>query len=395
MTNYLPPKSEIESRVRCFQGHLRAQGLAGALLVQNVDRYYFTGTMQGGHVLVPADGEPLILIRKDPERAALESPLPIEPVASVRDVPERIRSRLGEIPSPLGLELDVLPYSQFDRLKAMLPSVEFGDASRAVLMTRAVKSAGEVEAIRLAARIVAEALETVPRHLSAGVSEIEFAARLEQEMRRRGHGGFTRMRGFNQEMFFGHVFGGASAATPSFPDAPTGGLGLGPALPQGPSRRALEPGDPVVADLVGNFQGYLSDQTRVFSLGPPREPFAEAFEAALAVQRAVVAAVRPGASAASLYEIALEAAASTPFGGHFLGQRHKVSFVGHGIGLEVDEYPFLARGFDLPLEEGMVFAVEPKFIFEGRGVVGVEDTFVVTAAGAHRLTPSPQELRIL
>jgi Xaa-Pro aminopeptidase len=148
-------------------------------------------------------------------------------------------------------------------------------------------------------------------------------------------------------------------------------------------------------DLVGNWGGYLSDQTRLFALGHLAPPFEAVFEAALAVQAAVVAAARPGVAASRLYEVAAEAAAETPFGRHFMGERQKVSFVGHGIGLEVDEYPFLARGFDLSLEPGMVFALEPKFTLEGRGVAGVEDTFAVTRDGVERLTPSPQALRVV
>ncbi|MBI5016860.1 MAG: aminopeptidase P family protein [Deltaproteobacteria bacterium] len=390
-----PTAEELRSRTRRFQGHLREQGLGGAVLVQNVDRYYFSGTMQMGHVVVPADGDPLILIRRDPRRAAAESPLAVEPLESVRDVAARVRDRLGDIPSPLGLERDVLPAAQLDRLQSLFPGVPFGDASRALLLTRAIKSPAEIEAVRRAGRLVAEAVAEVPRFLREGVTELELSALIEFELRRRGHGGLIRTRGFNQEMFYGHVFAGATAAAVSFLDAPTGGAGLGPALPYGPSPRPIGRGEPVSVDLVGNVQGYLADQTRVFALGRVEEVFAEAFEAALAVHEAVLAEARPGVPASRLYDVALQAAAETPFAAHFLGERHKVGFVGHGIGLEVDEYPFLARGFDLPLAEGMVFALEPKFIFEGRGVVGVEDTFAITAEGVERLTTSPQELMVV
>lgn len=390
-----PAADELRGRVRRFQSHLRAQGLAGAVLVQNVDRYYFTGTMQAGHVVVASEGDPLILVRRDPDRAAEESPLRVTPVASVKEVATRVRAHFGEIPSPLGLELDVLPVTQAERLQGLFSGASFGDVTRALMLTRAVKSAGEVAAIREAARVVAEAVETVPAHLREGVSELELSAVLEYELRRRGHGGACRMRGFNQELFYGHVIAGTTAAVVSFLDAPTGGAGLGAAVAQGPSLRPIRRGEPVSVDLVGNCLGYHSDQTRAFSLGPVAEPFGAAFDAALEVQRAVVAEARPGVPASRLYEAALAAAAATPFGAYFLGERHKVSFVGHGIGLEVDEYPFLARGFDLPLEEGMVFALEPKFIVEGRGVVGIEDTFAVTATGVERLTPSPQSLRVV
>jgi len=390
-----PTAQEIRGRIERFQAELRSEGLAGALIVQNIDRYYFSGTMQGGFVVVPESGDPLVLIRKDAERAAQECPLPVEPLDSVRDVAARVRARFGEIPSPLGLELDVLPVNQAERLCALLGRVEIRDASRAILMTRAVKSAFEVEKIRESARVMAEVVEQVPRFLGEGVTEMELAARLECELRVRGHGGVIRMRGFNQEMFYGQVVAGHTAAVVSLFDAPIGGLGLGPALPQGPSFRPIGSGEPVVVDLIGNACGYLSDVTRMFSVGPPRNPFEAAFEAALAVQCAVVEAAGPGVLASHLYRVAVEAAGQTEFAEHFMGDSHKVSFVGHGMGLEVDEYPFLANGAQLPLAEGMVFAVEPKFTFAGRGVVGVEDTYLVTCGGVERLTPSPQVFRIV
>ncbi|MEW6488896.1 MAG: Xaa-Pro peptidase family protein, partial [Thermodesulfobacteriota bacterium] len=390
-----PTAEELRGRTARLQACLAEDGLQGAVLVHNVDRYYVSGTMQAGYVVVPSRGDPLVLVRRDPERAAAESPLPVQPLGSVRELAGRIREAFGELPATLGVEQDVLPAAQLERLRALLPGAALGDATGAVQRTRAVKSAWEVARIREAAQTVAAALETVPRYLRPGVSELELAARLECELRLRGHGGMVRMRGFNQEIFYGHVMAGAAAATPSYLDAPTGGLGASPALPQGASRRPIQPGDPVVVDLVGNCGGYLSDQTRMFSLGEPREPFGRAFEASLEVQRAVAEAARPGVAASRLYQAALEAAARTPFAAHFMGEVHRVTFVGHGIGLELDEAPFLARGFDAPLEEGTVFAVEPKFVFAGRGVVGVEDTYRVTADGVERLTPSPQVFGIV
>ncbi len=385
-----PDLAELRGRAERFREELRADGIPAALLVQNVGRYYLSGTMQAGFVVLPPEGGPLVLVRRDPERAAAESPFDVSALASLRDLSSRLRQLLGEIPSPLGLELDVLPVHQLERLRGLLPGVEFADASRALQRARAVKSPFEVEHIREAARVVAEVVGRVPAFLGEGVSELELTARLECELRLRGHGGVTRMRGFNQEIFYGHVMAGPTAAALSFLDAPTGGEGMGPALAQGSSPRRIRPGEPVVVDLVGNCAGYLSDQTRMFSLGEPEEPFAEAYQAAVEVQRAVAEAAVPGANAGDLYRTALEAASRTPFAAQFMGESQKVAFVGHGIGLEVDEFPFLARGADLRLAEGMVVAVEPKFIFERRGVVGVEDTFLITKDGAERLTPSPQ-----
>lgn len=199
------------------------------------------------------------------------------------------------------------------------------------------------------------------------------------------------MRAFNQRLHYGHVFAGATAATPGGYDMPTVGMGLSAAVGQGPSKRTIQRGEPVVVDLVGHYNGYLADQTRLFSIGPIDPFYLEAFEAAKTIEHAVAAAAKPGTSAGDLYELALKTAHETGFAKHFMGEEYKVTFVGHGIGLEVDEYPFLAKGFDLSLKEGMVFALEPKFIFKGRAAIGIEDTYVVEPQGARRLTVSEQK----
>lgn len=384
-------REELETRIKRLQGRLAEQGLPGALFLQGVDRYYFSGTLQNGYVAVPAQGDPLVLIRKDVERAASESPFPVTPLKSVRDLAERLRDAWGgELPPKLGVEMDVLPAAQLDRLRALLPGVELADASRALMLTRMIKSPYELERIRGAARQIADAVAAVPQYLREGMTEIELAARVEFEMRVRGHGGMTPMRAFNQQLFYGHVFAAEAAAEPGGFDMPTVGRGLSAAVAQGPSHRPIRRGEPVSVDLVGQCEGYMADQTRGFSLGEPEKPFREAFEASVLVQSAVIAQTRPGVKASALFDTAQRAAAETPFAANFLGDGEKVTFVGHGIGLEVDEFPFLAKGFDLEIAEGMVFALEPKFIFRGRGVAGIEDTYVVRADGVERLTLSPQ-----
>lgn len=383
--------AEGRRRVGRVQAELAAAGLGGMLLQQTMDRYYITGTAQAGFVMVGAQGDPLVLVRRDPDRAALESPFAVTPLTSARHLAEQVQERFGEVPQPLGLELDVLPVTQAERLKAGFPGVRFGDATPALMGARAVKGEGEIALIRRAAAGVTATVARVPEWLSVGVREIDLAADVERELRRQGHLGIVRMRGFGQEIFYGHVMAGATAAAVSGGNAPTGGTGLSPSFPQGAGERAIGAGEPVVVDLVGAWGGYYSDQTRMFSIGQPHAEHLAMYQAALQVHGAVLDAVHPGVSGAELYRIALEAAAATPFGDYFLGERHKVGFVGHGVGLELDEEPFLAPGYRKPLEAGMVFALEPKFIREGVVVVGVEDTLLVTANGYERLTESPQE----
>lgn len=384
---------EINGRIERFQQRLKEQSIGWALLVQLSDRFYFSGTAQNGFVAIPAEGEPLLFIRKDISRAREESPLPVIELASMRTLADEIKGKWGELPAPLGLELDTLPAEQYLRFMKIFGVDEVKDVSHAIKLTRAVKSAWEIEAISAAAAQVAKAVAAVPQLMHAGMREIELAAAVEFELRNLGHGGFTPMRGFNQRLHYGHVYAGATAARAGGFDFPTIGAGLSAAVAQGASDRIIKRDEPIVVDLVGHYDGYLCDQTRTFVLGSLGEPFTGAFEAALEIQKVVAEAAKPGVKSSELYELALRYASKTPYADNFLGEVGKVSFVGHGIGLEVDEYPFIAKGFDLELEPGMVFALEPKFTFKDKGAVGVEDTFVVRErGGAERLTISPQQV---
>lgn len=395
MENAFPDLSELNKRLSKLKTGLVAQGIDAALLVYEADRYWASATMQSGYVLVPAAGEPVLIVRKSAERARIESPLPVIELKTVRMLPEVVAEALGGRPSSLGVTFDILPHTQVMRLKSMFKDVEFKDVSHALALARSVKTAWELERIKCAAGIVAEAVAEVKNFLKPGMTEIELAARVEYEMRRRGHGGFTPMRGFNQRLHYGHVFAGETAAEAGGYDMPTVGRGLSPAVGQGPSSRPIAKGEPVVVDLVGHCDGYLCDQTRMFSMGEPDGKILEAYGAAVKIQEAVASAAMPGIKASDLFDLATQTASSLGLAGHFLGEEHKVTFVGHGIGIEVDEYPFLAKGFDLELEEGMIFALEPKFIFKGVAAVGIEDTYVVEKAGARAITLSPREFSVI
>ena len=213
-------------------------------------------------------------------------------------------------------------------------------------------------------------------------------------MRQAGHQGQLRFRGFNQEMHYGQILGGPSGAVPGYSDSPLCGPGPNPAVGKGPNGHVLARGDTVIADLVGGHEGWLSDQTRTFAVGAPPADMAAAYETAVAILRAVEepAAARRRARRRST-RASEEMAAGAGLGEHFMGAgAERVRFLGHGVGMEIDELPILAPGFDQPLEEGNVVAIEPKFVFPGRGAVGIENMYAVTASGFETLTTAPEEL---
>jgi Xaa-Pro aminopeptidase len=228
------------------------------------------------------------------------------------------------------------------------------------------------------------------------MTEVELAGRLEAVARRLGHQGIVRMRTWNQEMFYGHLMAGASAGVPSYLASPTGGAGLTPAIAQGPGFKRIARHEPILLDYVGAVDGYLADQTRIFALGALPDWLVAAHQAMLAVQQTVVEAAHPGVTCADLYRLAVRTAADLGYGEHFMGRPpERIPFVGHGVGLELDEWPILAEQSPHHLQPGMVFALEPKLIYPGEGVVGIENMFLVGADGLERLTLTSEELAVL
>ena len=392
----LVPAAEVAARLAGLQAGLSGRGLDAALIVQNADLYYFSGTVQRSFLYVPASGEATLFVRKLAERARLESPLAgIVELASPRDLPGLLVQRYGVLPRRVGLELDVLPVLEYRRLEKLFPEASFEDVGRDIVRQRAVKSAWEVERIRAAAAIAVEVCELIPGILREGLSEAEFAGLVEAQARRLGHEGVIRMRAFNQEMFYGQLLTGVSGTAASYLDTPLAGTGLSPAVAQGVSFKTIRHGDHVVFDFVPVREGYIADFTRIFALGELPDELRCAYDAALRIEADVVAAARPGVTCGALYELALATAADKGLSTYFMGYgAGQVRFIGHGVGLELDELPVLTNS-DLQLAEGMVFALEPKFVLPGLGAIGVENTWLVTATGLALITESPEHIRRL
>lgn len=382
------PVSELDARIGKLRAALRENRIDGALILQNMDFYYFTGTIQQGQLYVPADGEPLLMVRKSHARAVAESGIgKILPFKSLKEIPGILKDNGHAPPKTLGMELDVLPAAQYLGFTRLFENSELVDVSHFIRLARAVKSDYEIGLMEKAANLADQVAESVPEFLKEGMTEVELAGLVEARARKLGHQGTVRMRMWGGEMFYGHLMAGPSAAVPSFLASPTGGTGLSPAIAQSSGFRPIGRHEPVLVDYVFAFDGYLSDHARIFSIGELPDDLMRAHDAMLKVNEFVMAAAKPGAKTGDLYEMAVEKAGELGYADNFMGaDDERIRFVGHGLGLELDEYPFLAKNQKTELEEGMVFALEPKVIFPGKGVVGIENTHVVTNDGLRRLT---------
>lgn len=365
------------------------------LLLGRVNQYYFTGSMQDGLLVVRRDGPAVYFVRRSFDRAVEESDLgDVRPMESYRDAAAAIGADCGRT----YLETEIATVAVVERLHR---AFRFGDplpVDRIVLEVRRVKSAAEIARMEESGRRHRRFLnEALPRMLEEGMSELDLYGRVFDGMLRFGGHGVARFSMFQNEALVGQIaFGESTLVRQSF-DGPGGGLGLSAAVPMlgSPSRR-LAVGDLVFVDAGFGVDGYHTDCTQVYRFGAePSEEMARLQALCMDIEREAAESLRPGAKPSAIYEAALRRV-GPDLEPHFMGIGGKrVKFLGHGIGLHLDELPVLARGFDEPLEEGVCIALEPKIGIPGVGMVGVEDTYVVAADGGRCLTGGPEPIRVV
>lgn len=371
-----------------FLQRLADHGVDFAVIQQNADLLYYAGTLLPSLLVFDVrQGEATLYVRRGLERAAAEvGDLPVRRFQSLTELVREMTA--GRSGMRVGLELDVLPVSVFGRWQEALGSPP-EDISPIVRGQRAIKDEEELLAIRDAGRVFAEAVKAVQAVLRPGVSDLELTVVAESALRKAGSQGLLRTRAFNFEMLLAHVLVGAEAAAPAVFEGPTGGVGL-PYVGQGASGRLVSTDEPVLVDIATASRGYVHDGTRTLVVGslPPR--LADALTLAEEILEATRRCLRPGVLPRTCYEEAVRMAEEAGLGNHFQGYgEDRVRFLGHGVGLELDEWPVLYSGESRPLAKGMVVAVEPKFVFPGLGSVGVENTYVVTERGGEALSSLP------
>jgi Xaa-Pro dipeptidase len=388
----LTPKDEITRRIDGLRSALALAGIDFAVILQNVDMYYLTGTIQKGVLVVSVDHEPVFFVEKSLERAVQETPLPVTPVKSNTEI-RTVLTAKGILRGTGGMELDVIPVSVCERFKRSIGFDHFVDVSPLIKELRAIKSPFEIEQIKKSGQIMSCVFARAKDVVRDGVREIDVEAELMAEGKRCGHDGFLRMRGFNQEMTTTTVVSGFTGGVPSPSDVSVGGLGMGPAFPQGSSLKRIERGVPVCIDYGGGYNGYVTDETRVFVIGTLQEMFRKPLEVSRQIIEEIMVFAHDGVDCTDVFKKAHGAAKRARLQDHFLGHGEgQVSFIGHGLGLEINELPVITPRHGRILKEGMVFAFEPKFVFPGEGAVGIEVDFIVRKNGLERVTDIPMDI---
>ncbi|HXX32987.1 MAG TPA: Xaa-Pro peptidase family protein, partial [Thermodesulfobacteriota bacterium] len=356
--------------------------------------YYLSGTSQDGFLFIPLEGRPLLMIKRELERAKVESPIKeIIALRSIREIPSLIRTHCRKLPVSLGLELDRLPVKDYFRFQEFFPSAKLMDASSIFGETRKIKSSFEIDLMKKAGEIGNKVYHQGQKVLKEGMTEIEFGGLLEAEAKKYGHEGLLRVNSLNYEAYTWHVLSGPTGGIVSQSDSPMGGLGLSPAFPVGASFKVMKAHEPILVDFGTCYHGYQADETRMFSIGRMKQKFIDAYKACKEIHDTILGEARPGADGQAIFMKTLKLAGKLGYKDSYLGppglQTH---FIGHGIGLELNELPFVAQRQSYPLEEGMTFAIEPKIVFSREGSVGIENTVAITEKGYEILTLAPQEI---
>lgn len=391
------PRDEIYARIRRLQSRLAQEHVEGALVWYKVDYLYFSGQAQNSALYVPVEGEPLLMVARDVDRAREESPLKhIVPLESPGELPALITSHYGTLPRRVGMELDVLPVRDYFKLQELLGGAEIVDSSKIIKQLRMIKGPFEIAQMRKAGEIARAVYEEGCAILREGMSEIEFGGHLELVAKRLEHEGLIRVRSLNYEAYSWHVLSGPSGSMVSQADSPMGGAGLSPAFPVGAGTRKIRSHEPVLVDFGVCYNGYVVDSTRIYSIGELPEKYLQAYAASRKIEELVVCEARPGAECAKVYEHALDLAANLGYEEYYLGvPGKKTTFVAHGIGLEISEIPIVAAGQPFLIEADTTIAIEPKMVFAQEGAVGIENTVFIGAEGTEKLTLADEHIYTL
>jgi len=364
--------------------------LDAIFILKPLNIFYFTGAFVNG-VFILTKEEQFLFVRRPKERELQTNCCNVNYIDSFKDILSFGIPKLDRI----GLELDAVPFSLVRKVVEVF-ALDFNrveDVTNEIRVIRMVKDEDEIERIKEGGKIASRVLSKVPEIYREGMTERDLLVELEYISRKEGNLGVYRMHSFGNEASFSHILQGESALVSSYLDAPTGGVGFSPAFPQGASEREIEKGKPFTVDVMINYDGYVVDVTRTFCVGKTSSEVRNVWQKLWDIFNSTIELLRSGNIPDDIYTHSLKKASDLGVSDIFMGVgRDRVKFIGHGVGLEVDEYPFIAKGFRLPLKENTVLALEPKLISKDFGIMGVENTYIVRQDGPESVICFPADI---
>ena len=375
-------ENELELKWRRIQQAMRQEEADGCLLTMNMNLYYVSGQVFNGYFYLPAEGRPYWFVK----RLTIPETNQVHVIRKPEQIPDFFRDLNLAMPRKLLLEADELSYNEYIRLQHVFRAEATGNASALIRHIRMIKTPWEIEQMRISARKHEAVYREIPACYRPGMRDIELLIEIEKRMRVHGSLGYFRAFGSNMDIFMGSLLAGENAGEPSPFDFALGGTGMHASGPLGANGTLLREGTTVMADMSGNYTAYQTDMTRVFSIGKLPDRAYRVHRVALEIQARMERTAKPGVPCAELYRDALAMAGQEGLEDCFMGTRFQAKFVGHGVGLEINELPVLTTRSKDILQPGMTFAFEPKFVLAGIGAVGIENTFLVTDSGVEKMT---------
>ena len=377
---------EFQLRLLRLRSLMSKAGIDAVLISDNANIYYLTGRVYAGYIYVPFAGDVRFFVRRPVDLIG-------EGVEYIRKPEDMLELLNHSLRNKIGLELGTMSYNSAQRLMKVFASVKIADASAVLQESRSVKTAFEIEQIALSGVKQERVYRQVPGLYEPGMTDLELQIEIEHKSRLEGCLGQFRISGDSMELYMGNILSGDNADNPSPYDFAMGGAGADPSLPVGGNGSVIGVTDSVMVDINGNYTGYMTDMTRTFAVKELSELALKAHQCSIEICHCLQQMMQPGVEAKSLFEKAYEMAQEAGLHEYFMGYRQKAGFVGHGVGIEINERPVIApRSRDI-LSSGNVIALEPKFVIPGTGAVGIENTYVVVENGmAHCLTNAPEEI---
>lgn len=384
----LLPEDELRVRLEAVKASMAREGMDAIVVCDNANMLYFTGRVVAGYIYIPRTGEPHWFVRRP---VGLEDAR-LRYIRKPEEIPAMLLADGYPVAGAIGVESDILPWNLVERLRKVFVGSELTDSTNILREVRSVKTRFELSLIEQSGRKHVEVYHKIPGMYAPGMTDHELQIQIEYQSRLEGNLGVFRISGQSMEIFMGNVLSGENADVPAPYDFAMGGRGLDPSIPGGASGEEILNHTAVMADVNGNFTGYMTDMTRVFSVGSVSDKAMEAHRCSIDICRMFEREALPGVEAKALYAKAVEIVAERCLSEYFMGHRQHAGFIGHGVGIEVNEWPVVAPHSRHILVEGNVIALEPKFVIPRVGAVGIENTYVITPQGARCVTNAPEDI---
>ena len=379
----LIPADDLALRISRITDNMREQNVDALLLCDNADIFYLTGRVFCGFIYIDSEGDIKYFVRRPTTLRGAD----IRHISKVEEIPAEVKA-----PATLGLEIETMPYGRVERILKAFGLGRPANASDVMRRARAVKTPLEIRQMEMSGLRQTKVYRDIPHLYVEGMSDVEFQIEIERALRLEGCLGQFRVTGPDLELYMGNILTGDNADRPSPYDFAMGGAGMSPSLPVGADGTVIRPGKPVMVDINGNFTGYMTDMTRCYIVGDVPDEAVRANELSCRICARLQEMARPGVRASELYDEAVRMAAEGGMSEYFMGHRYHAPFVGHGLGISINESPVLSHRSRDILALGNAIAVEPKFVIPGVGAVGIENTYIIEKEATRCLTLAPEQI---